>query len=334
MKELLGRLEKLELREAWASEAGAFTPWLAKQENLKLLGESIGLDLECESQEARIGLFRADIVCKDSTNDSTVLIENQLERTDHGHLGQLLTYAAGLEAVTVIWVAERFTEEHRAALDWLNERTDEKINFFGLEIELWRIGDSLPAPKFNVVCKPNQWSRTVSDAARRLDPERLTEHRQLQYEYWTEFLAVLRSRKEVAEARTPSASGAMTFPVGRTDFRLWVEMYVREKSIGVGMTCKAPHAKHYFRLLRADAAEIERELGEKLQWDERPDNVHSYISTFAKYDPTDRKTWREQHAWLADRLARFQKVFSARTRKLPPPTIVVKKPATTVGSNR
>ena len=129
----LGRLQKVELHDVWVSESAGFKPWLAQPENMKLLGETIGIDLECEAQEKEVGPFRADILCKDTANDNWVLIENQLERTDHTHLGQLLTYAAGLEAVIIVWIAERFTEEHRATLDWLNERTDEKINCFGLE---------------------------------------------------------------------------------------------------------------------------------------------------------------------------------------------------------
>lgn len=161
----LGRLQKVDLREAWTSESSDFTPWLAQEENLKLLGETIGIELELESQETEVGPFRADILCKDTATNDWVLIENQLERTDHSHLGQLLTYAAGLNAVTIVWIAERFTEEHRAALDWLNERTDEKINLFGLEIELWRIATSPVAPKFNIISQPNDWSRTVQQAA-------------------------------------------------------------------------------------------------------------------------------------------------------------------------
>src|SRR6185437_4226591 len=138
----LGRLIKVNLRDVFPTEAGSFTPWLAQEENLSLLSETIGINLQCEAQEKDVGPFRADILCKDTITDNWVLIENQIERTDHTHLGQLLTYAAGLQAVTIVWVAERFTEEHRAALDWLNERTDAHINFFGLEIELWKIGDS------------------------------------------------------------------------------------------------------------------------------------------------------------------------------------------------
>ncbi len=163
--EPLGRLKKVDLREVFTSEAGDFTPWLAQEENLKLLGETIGIDLELEAQEKDVGPFRADILCKDTATDNWVLIENQLERTDHTHLGQLLTYAAGLDVVTIVWVADHFSEEHRATLDWLNERTDEKINFFGLEVELWRIGDSPIARKFNVVSQPNDWTRSVQTAA-------------------------------------------------------------------------------------------------------------------------------------------------------------------------
>ena len=166
----LERLIKVPLREFWEGEASDFTPWLAEEENISLLGETIRVELEVEAQERNVGPFRADILCKDTATDDWVLIKNQLERTDHTYLGQLLTYAAGLEAVTVVWIAERFTDEHRAALDWLNEITAEGVSFFGLEIELWRIGDSPRAPKFNVVSHPNDWTKTVfAESTERLD---------------------------------------------------------------------------------------------------------------------------------------------------------------------
>jgi hypothetical protein len=155
----LGRLEKVDLRDIWTTEATDFTPWLARQENLAVLGETLGIELELEAQERAVGPFRADILCKDIGTDRWVLIENQLERTDHVHLGQLLTYASGLEAVTIIWIAARFTEEHRSTLDWLNRITDESFRFFGLEVELWRIGTSAAAPKFNIVSKPSACDR-------------------------------------------------------------------------------------------------------------------------------------------------------------------------------
>ena len=138
--------------ERWQCHLG-----LAQSENMAELARTLDMDLEVEAQERAVGPFRADILCKDISTNRWVLIENQLERTDHTHLGQLLTYASGLEAVTIVWIAARFTEEHRSTLDWLNKITDESFRFFGLEVELWRIGDSPAAPKFNVVSKPNDF---------------------------------------------------------------------------------------------------------------------------------------------------------------------------------
>src|SRR5262245_60943715 len=195
----LGRLQKVDLREAWLSECTDFTPWLAQEENLKLLGDSIGIELELESQEKEVGPFRADILCKDTSNDTWVLIENQLERTDHCHLGQLITYAAGLNAVTIVWIAEHFTEEHRAAIDWLNERTDEKINLFALEIELWRIGDSPIAPKFNIISQPNDWSRNVQKAAA-VDA---SETQKSQLQFWIAFKDYMEEKGSFVRCQKP-----------------------------------------------------------------------------------------------------------------------------------
>jgi hypothetical protein len=160
----LGRLIWGDVRQIWMHEEKDFTPWLAREENLSLLGQTLALNLALEAQEKYVGTFRADILAKDVNSGQWVLIENQLERTDHGHLGQLITYASGLKAVTVIWIAERFADEHRAALDWLNEITSNSIHFFGIELELWRIGDSPLAPKFNVISKPNSWAKGVSES--------------------------------------------------------------------------------------------------------------------------------------------------------------------------
>src|SRR5215831_538726 len=211
----LGRLEKVDLRTAWTSESSDFTPWLALPENLKLLGETVGIDLEFEAQEKDVGPFRADILCKDTLDGSWVLIENQLERTDHTHLGQLLTYASGLETVTIVWIAARFTEEHRSTLDWLNKITDESFRFFGLEVELWRIGTSPAAPKFNIVSKPNEWSLSVAQAARAIDDAELSDTRVMQREYWAALNLVLDALDgPVSGARKAQAQSWMAYGIG------------------------------------------------------------------------------------------------------------------------
>src|ERR1700756_3411596 len=217
----LGRLERVELRNIWLSEASDFTPWLARKENLDTLGEALGIDLELEAQERPVGPFRADILCKDVATDRWVLIENQLERTDHSHLGQLLTYASGLEAVTIVWIAARFTEEHRSTLDWLNKITDDRFRFFGLEVELWRIGTSPAAPKFNIVSKPNEWSQSVAQAARAIDQSELSETRVMQREYWASLNQSLNAMGgPVSGNKKPQPQAWMSFPTGRSGFLL------------------------------------------------------------------------------------------------------------------
>ena len=135
MKTQLSKLEDVDIRSIWDNETTEFTPWLAQPENIDNISEQIGIDLTVEEKEKPVGPYRADIFCKDE-DENPVLIENQLEGTDHKHLGQLLTYAAGLEAVTIIWVASEFSDEHRATLDWLNENTGQGINFFGIVVEV------------------------------------------------------------------------------------------------------------------------------------------------------------------------------------------------------
>jgi hypothetical protein len=217
----LGRLERVDLRDIWVSEATSFTPWLARPENMAVLAETLDMDLEVEALERAVGSFRADILCKDLGTDRWVLIENQLERTDHTHLGQLLTYASGLEAVTIVWIAARFTEEHRSTLDWLNKITNDSFRFFGLEVELWRIGASPAAPKFNIISKPNEWSHSVAQAARAIDGAELSETRVMQRQYWGALNLVLDTvGGPLRGNRKPQPQSWMGYGIGRSDFNL------------------------------------------------------------------------------------------------------------------
>jgi hypothetical protein len=160
----LGTFVQVLLREAWPTEDGNFTPWLAAPANIALLGKALNMELEVEAVERLVGPFRADILARviDDPTDTghRVIIENQFGRTNHLHLGQILTYLAGIEhAKTVVWIAETIQADHRAAIDWLNANTTEDFSFFAIEIELWRIGNSPPAPRFNVIASPNDWPK-------------------------------------------------------------------------------------------------------------------------------------------------------------------------------
>ncbi len=256
----LGKLERVEVKEVWESEPGGFTPWLGKEENIAFLSEAIGIELEVEAQEKAVGPFRADILCKDTASGSWVLIENQLEKTDHTHLGQLLTYAAGLDAVTIVWVSPAFTEEHRAALDWLNKITDERFNFFGLEIEAWRIGTSPVAPKFNIVSKPNDWAKTISNAVQ--GP--LSETKQLQLDYWSTLKDLIDSRSKVLKAQKPLPQQWTNFAIGRAGFVLSASVDTVAKRIGVRLVIARPAAKTAFAQLQLQKSDIEREIGSPL----------------------------------------------------------------------
>ncbi len=238
--QLLGKLTRVDLRDIWTGEADDFTPWLAREENLGILGETLGIDLELEAQEKAVGPFRADVLCKDIGNGTWVLIENQLERTDHTHLGQLLTYASGLEAVTIVWIAARFTDEHRSTLDWLNRITDDSFRFFALEIELWRIGESLAAPKFNVVSKPNDWSRSVAQAARSIEDSELSETKVLQLAYWDALNSILnKAEGPVSGNRKPQPRALMDFSIGRGSyFSLVAAMSRSKRRIRTGLYIK------------------------------------------------------------------------------------------------
>lgn len=308
-------MEQADLRTVWASESAEFTPWLASEQNLSLLADTLAMELELESEEREVGPYRADIVCKDTSDGTLVLIENQLEQTDHVHLGQLMTYAAGLDAVTIVWIAERFTDEHRAALDWLNEITGEKVSFFGLEIELWRIGDSPLAPKFNVVSKPNDWIKGGTEAAR---AGAMTETKQLQLEYWRALRDFLAERKSALKPQKAATQHWLTVRIGRSNFNLAALVNTPEELIGVELYLGGADAKKHFKALEARKADIEAQMGVALDWRELPLKDASRILLMRSNSSIrDRSRWGEQHEWLARTLERFDKVFRPVVQALP-----------------
>ena len=312
----LSRLQKVDLREVWRSEAGDFTPWLAQEENIKLLGETIGIDLEVEAQEKKVGPFRADILCKDTLTDSWVLIENQLEKTDHTHLGQLLTYASGLEAVTIVWVAYKFIDEHRATLDWLNEITDDRFNFFGLEIELWRIGDSPIAPKFNLASKPNDWTKSISRVTSQLRNESLTETRQLQLDFWTKFAEALRDTGEVTSTQTPQARYWFNVAIGRAGIHISNIANTSDNRIGVRIYVSGAIADSALEQLLELRDDIEREIGSELTWNPFPEKKDKIILLDRTADISQRQHWDEYINWLVEQTVKFKAAFSRRVREL------------------
>ena len=315
---MLGKLEKVELRKIWKTEDQGFTPWLAEEKNLELLGETIGIELELEAQEKDVGPFRADILCKNTEDDSWVLIENQIEKKDHKHLGQLMTYAAGLQAVTIVWVASKFTEEHRAALDWLNKITDDNFRFFGLEVELWKIGDSPAAPKFNIISKPNNWSKTISQAAKNISDGIESETKAMQYRYWQKLVDYLESTNSKLRTKDPRPRHWQTFAVGRSHFYINATLNTLNNKISVEL-CIADknESKAFYNLLEQDKEAIENEIGADLEWKENPNKTQSKI-IISKNDVNiaNNDDWSNQHEWFKTNIEKFDKVFRRRVKNL------------------
>jgi len=181
----LGRLEQVPLREVWQHEAHDFTPWLLA--NPEVLGDALGMDLQLEAAEHPVGGFSLDLIGRDSSTGELVIVENQLDQSDHVHLGQLLTYAGGTNAVNIVWIARRFRDEHRAALDWLNARTDEDTRFFGIELSAVKIGDSPAAPLLKLAAAPNDWNKLVRTAAGGTGTERAD----LYQSFWANYLEMV-----------------------------------------------------------------------------------------------------------------------------------------------
>jgi len=178
-----GEVSSVDLRQLWPHEERDFTPWLL--ENSVLLERALGIDIELHHREERIGDFSLDIIGRDLSSDAPLIIENQLEPSDHRHLGQLLTYASGSDAGTIVWIARSFSEPHRSALDWLNTHTSDGIRFFGIEIRAIRVDDSRPAPVLEVVARPNDWERRVASSTKPLSPKM-----ELYREFWDRYLTV------------------------------------------------------------------------------------------------------------------------------------------------
>ena len=252
----LDKLERRELQEVWQHEAHDFTPWLAEESNLEMLGDAIGIELELIETESSVGSFSVGIYASEIGTSRKVVIENQLKETNHDHLGKVITYAAGKNAEVVVWVVAHAREEHRQAIEWLNEHTDDDVAFFLVEIELWAIGDSLPAPRFNVVERPNEWARSVRHSEDCSDTENL------RLSYWTRYREIAANTSEFARVfkpRKPSRARWTILGCGTSAYHLALIVDVLHGRTGIEFY--ASDNKEMGEAVIAESSRIERELG-------------------------------------------------------------------------
>lgn len=289
----LGKLEQItDLRSIWKHEANDFTPWLAKEENLSVLSDAIGIDLVLEEQESKVGDFSVDLLATEEGTGRKIIIENQLEETNHDHLGKIITYASGKDAEVIIWIVRKARDEHKKAIEWLNQHTDDSSAFFDAEIEVWKIGNSEPAPKFNVVERPNDWAKAMKNVG-------ITNTQSQQMQFWQYFVDSWDNNVEFAHAfrkRKAHPQNWYDISMGNSDFHLCMEIHFQKNDINAGLYI--PDNKNIYNKLLENRAEIEKTLDAAVEWRNAKKASRFLISK--SIDINNPTNWDEACNWLMD----------------------------------
>ena len=307
MRKDLGKIERVDLRDAWSMEP-EFTRWLAEEENLSALSEELGLELTLIQTEADVGDFNVDILAEETATGSKVIVENQLEVTNHDHLGKLITYSSGHDAKYVVWVFRDIREEHRQAIDWLNEHTTDDLNFFAIKLELWQVSGSIPAPKFDVVSRPNEWAKTVKKQGSQGQP---TEGKLRQLEFWTQMKEYTEEKNLDIRLQSPTPQHWTNITVGSSQAHVALTMRMREGRLGCELYVS--NNKPLFHYLKEQNEAIESELGTKLEWIEAA-KAARILQTTRGFDIEDEASYQKHFDWLLERTSTFKKTFADRIK--------------------
>lgn len=309
----LGQLTRIDAREVWKHEALHFTPWL--RDHIDLLADALQMELELPETEVPVGEFSCDIVARDAIAGHQVVIENQLAQTDHGHLGQALTYAAGRDAKTVVWISPEFRDPHRQAIDWLNANTGEDLNFFGVEVELLKIDDSAPAVHFKVVAQPNNWQKVIKQ------PTQVSE-KGLQYQlFWSDLRETYaKNYPGHGSAKHTSTYNWLTVgSAGRSGFA-YIAAFTSKGQLKVELSWDVgsqPMNKATFDSLHAEKDEIEMSAGVELSWERLDHAKSSRIVAYRDALVTDVDPKRQAHLdWAAEMLGKLRTAFKPQLAKL------------------
>jgi hypothetical protein len=298
-----GKLIRVDLREIWKNEEYDFSNWLAEEENLTQLSDEIGIAIRLPEKEAGVGKYSVDILAEEEGTGRKIVIENQLEKTNHDHLGKIITYAAGYDANIVIWIFKDITEEHRNAIDWLNENTSESRLFFAIKLEAWRINASEPAPKFQIVCKPNEWAKVIKHSSESKDLGQ-TELKKLNF--WTRLKSYAVEKKVQLFRQSPAPQHWYNISIGNSDAHVALTMNTRDKLLGCEIYID--DNKPLFQFLKTQQGSIEQTLGGTLEWIEEKKACRAVQrKEQVVFDNED--LMPAQFDWLIDRAIAFDKVF-------------------------
>jgi hypothetical protein len=298
----MSQLEKLikidDLRTIWKYETD-FSLWLAEEKNLKELSDAVGLNIVIIERESSVGNFSVDLFARDEITGRKIIIENQLENTDHDHLGKIITYAAGKSAEFIIWIVKKVRDEHRQAVEWLNQHTDENVNFFLIEIELWKIGDSLPAPKFNIVEQPNNLIKIIRTS------EELSVQQKMLYGFWQAFVDYAFSKQNFSSQFSQRKVWAYPWyglSVGNSRYRINLTVKTRFKQIEVSIYID--DNKEIFKKFKEQENEITKYLGMDVEFSEG--NKDCRIITLTDGDITKMTEWKNYFEWFCNTSIKFK----------------------------
>ena len=300
----LGKLVQVDLRKVWEHEARDFSAWLVKPENLALLSEQLGIEIEPIDTEASIGRFRIDILAKEAMTGANIIIENQLESTNHDHLGKVITYAAGIDAKYLIWIVKDVLPEHLQAIEWLNEHLDESIRCFLIRIEVWQIGDSKPAPRFEIISVKNDWVASIKKATRSngLSPLQVR-----QFDFWTDFNQYLLFKDPNLKHHKAAAQHWMTFSMGNYLAHIAVTINTIKNRLGTELYIS--DNKTFYSYLRDNEDELISAFGDQIDWFEA--NIASgfrYFNTVDDVFSESRKV--EYFDWFYETILKFKSVLT------------------------
>ena len=271
----LGKLQEIDIKKVWQHEQYDFSKWLASEENIQELGDTLGLSLTDVETEKFVGKYRCDILCKDEITGKVVLIENQLEPTDHDHLGKIITYASGLDASVVVWIVASARQEHASAIEWLNKHTDDDLSFFLIEVHAYKIGDSEPAPQFKIIEQPNDFVKSIKAISQSSE---LSDSERSRLEFWTQLNEVLEERGKPFNKRKPTTDHWYSIAMGSSECQISIDLVNKEHKIRVGVW--VTDNKDLFDKFYANKDQIEASCGFKLKWNRLDNKKASLACTY------------------------------------------------------
>ena len=301
----LGKLKEVNIRDVWQHEQYDFSKWLSLPGNIQELSDTIGLSLTDVETEKFVGGYRCDIICKDEITGKNVLIENQLEPSNHDHLGKIITYASGLDAAVVVWIVQEAREEHASAIEWLNKHTGDDLAFFLIEIHAFTIGDSKPAPQFRIIQQPNEFTKMVKEISKNTD---LNESQTYRLEFWNMFNNVIEERGKPFNKHKPSTDHWYTVAIGSSKCHISIDLVNKENRIRISLWI--PNNKELFDKLSIEKENIEEEANFQFEWDRLDGKKASLIYTYIKgLDFENQGNYKDLMNQIIDYVILFKKAF-------------------------